>query len=67
MKSKIFSVAQVSSPPSLFPAKIKQFGIGKLMSKDIMISDLQKALSLDKKAVQAVEEALLKKRHEKWS
>ncbi|HPQ72289.1 MAG TPA: phage head morphogenesis protein, partial [bacterium] len=39
-------------------AKIKQFGIGKLKTKDMLISDLQKALSIDKKAVQAVEEAI---------
>jgi len=39
-------------------AKIKQFGIGKLKTKDMLISDLQKALSIDKKAVQAVEEAV---------
>ncbi|HPQ72170.1 MAG TPA: phage minor head protein [bacterium] len=39
-------------------AKIKQFGIGKLKTKDMLISDLQKALSIDKKTVQAVEEAV---------
>jgi len=38
--------------------KIKQFGIGKLKTKDMLISDLKKALSIDKKAVQAVEEAV---------
>jgi len=38
--------------------KIKQFGIGKLKPKNMLISDLQKALSIDKKAVQAVEEAV---------
>ncbi len=42
-------------------AKIKQFGIGKLKNKDMLISDLQKALSIDKKAVQAVEEAVKQK------
>ena len=41
-------------------AKIKQFGIGKLKPKNMLISDLQKALPIDKKAVQAVEEALWK-------
>ena len=39
-------------------AKIKQYGIGKLKNKDMLISDLKKALSIDRKAVQAVEEAL---------
>ena len=39
-------------------AKIKQFGIGKLKPKEMLISDLQKALSIDKKAVQVVEEAI---------
>jgi len=38
-------------------AKIKQFGIGKLKPKEMLVSDLQKALSIDKSAVQAVEEA----------
>ncbi|MCL4852550.1 MAG: hypothetical protein KJZ78_14365 [Bryobacteraceae bacterium] len=38
--------------------KIKQFGIGKLKPKEMLVSDLQKALSIDKKAVQAVEEAV---------
>jgi len=38
--------------------KIKQFGIGKLKPKEMLISDLQQALSIDKKAVQAVEEAV---------
>ncbi|MBZ0270755.1 phage head morphogenesis protein, partial [bacterium] len=38
-------------------AKIKQFGIGKLKPKEMLVSDLQKALSIDKNAVHAVEEA----------
>ncbi len=36
--------------------KIKQFKIGKLKPKSMLIDDLQKALSIDKTAVQAVEE-----------
>ena len=40
--------------------KIKQFGIGKLKPKSMLIDDLQKALSIDKTAVQVVEEAAWK-------
>jgi len=40
----------------------QQFGIGKLKPKEMIVSDLQKALSIDKKAVQAVEEAQWKRR-----
>jgi len=40
--------------------KIKQFGIGKLKPKSMLIDDLQKALSIDKTAVRVVEEAAWK-------
>jgi len=36
--------------------KLKEFKVGKLKTKEMLIDDLQKALSIDKKAVQAVEE-----------
>jgi len=42
-------------------AKIKQYGIGKLKPKSMLIDDLQKVLSIDKTAVQAVEETLWRK------
>jgi len=41
--------------------KIKQFGIGKLKPKSMLVDDLQNALSIDKTAVQAVEKALWRK------
>ena len=40
--------------------KIKQFKIGKLKPKSMLVDDLQKALSIDKTVVQAVEEAAWK-------